>query len=63
MATNVSSLVFSVRITRAAAAKDDPVSEGDMTGEALINAMQSSPYHDTNVEPEREPMPIRDISL
>ena len=33
------------------------------TGEALIKAMQASPYRDLDVESRREPMPVRDISL
>jgi prevent-host-death family protein len=36
---------------------------GNVTGEALIKAMQASPYRDVNIEPKREPMPVRDISL
>ncbi len=37
--------------------------KGDVTGEALIKAMQASPFGDLNIEPKREPMPVRDISL
>ncbi len=37
--------------------------KGDVTGEALIKAMQASPYRDVSIEPKREPMPVRDISL
>lgn len=37
--------------------------KGNVTGEALIKAMQASPYRDMNIEPTREPMPVRDISL
>lgn len=36
---------------------------GNVTGEALIKAMQASPYRDVDIEPAREPMPVRDISL
>lgn len=36
---------------------------GNMTGEALIKAMQASPYRDVNIEPKRKPMPVRDTSL
>ena len=36
---------------------------GSVTGEALIKAMQASPYRNVNIEPKREPMPVRDISL
>lgn len=31
------------------------------TGEALIAAMQASPYHDVDLEAPREPMPVRDV--
>jgi len=37
--------------------------KGDVTGEALIKAMQASPYRDVSIEPKREPMRVRDISL
>ena len=36
---------------------------GNVTGDALIKAMQASPYRDVNIEPKREPMPVREISL
>jgi prevent-host-death family protein len=36
---------------------------GDVTGKALIQAMQASPYRDTSIETRREPMPVRDVSL
>lgn len=37
--------------------------KGDVTGEALIEAMQASPWRDVDIEPNREPMPVRDIPL
>jgi prevent-host-death family protein len=37
--------------------------KGDLTGEALIAAMQASPYRDIEIEPRRAPMPVREISL
>jgi prevent-host-death family protein len=37
--------------------------KGDRTGEALIAAMQASPYRDIDIEPRREPMPVRDVKL
>lgn len=37
--------------------------KGSMTGEALIKAMQASPYRGVDIEPRREPMPARDIPL
>ncbi len=37
--------------------------KGSVTGEALIAAMQASPHRDVSIEPRREPMPVRDVSL
>ncbi|MBU3888988.1 type II toxin-antitoxin system Phd/YefM family antitoxin [Methylosinus sporium] len=37
--------------------------EGERTGEALIAAMQSSPYRDIDIEPRRERAPVRDVEL
>jgi prevent-host-death family protein len=37
--------------------------KGDQTGQALIAAMQASPYRDINIEPGRTPMPVRDVTL
>jgi prevent-host-death family protein len=37
--------------------------KGDVTGEALIAAMQASPYRDIDIEPKRAPMPLRDVTL
>lgn len=45
------------------AAEDFRRLKGDVTGEALIAAMQASPYRDVDIAPKREPMPVRDISL
>lgn len=45
------------------AAEDFRRMKGDVTGEALIAAMQASPYRDVDIAPQREPMPVRDISL
>jgi prevent-host-death family protein len=36
---------------------------GNVSGEALIKAMQASPYRDIDITPQREPMPVRDIHL
>lgn len=36
---------------------------GDITGEALIAVMQASPHRNVSIEPKREPMPVRDVSL
>jgi prevent-host-death family protein len=37
--------------------------KGDISGKALIDAMQASPYRDIDVEPERTPMPVRKVSV
>jgi prevent-host-death family protein len=37
--------------------------KGSATGEALIKAMQASPYRDLDLEPKREPMPVRGVLL
>lgn len=36
---------------------------GNVTGNALIEAMQSSPHREIELEPGRTPMPVRDVSL
>jgi len=37
--------------------------KGNVTGKALIVAMQASPHRDVEVEPKRGPLPVRDVSL
>jgi prevent-host-death family protein len=37
--------------------------KGDRTGEALIAAMQASPYRDIDIKPERDRMPVRGVEL
>ena len=37
--------------------------KGGLTGQALIDAMQSSPHRDIAVEPKRFAMPVRDVDL
>jgi prevent-host-death family protein len=37
--------------------------KGSVTGQALIDAIQASPYRDVDIEPERGTMPVRDVSL
>ena len=37
--------------------------KGDRTGEALVAALQASPYRDIDIEPERQAMPVRDVDL
>ncbi len=37
--------------------------KGERTGEALIAAMQASPYRDIDIEPARERSPVRDVVL
>jgi prevent-host-death family protein len=37
--------------------------KGDLTGEALIAAMQASPARDIDLTPMRAPFPVRDVTL
>jgi prevent-host-death family protein len=37
--------------------------KGDLTGEALVAAMQASPYREIDVEPRRFRSPVRDATL
>lgn len=37
--------------------------KGNHTGQALIDAMQASPHRDIEIEPQRMPMPVRDMIL
>ncbi len=37
--------------------------KGDLTGEALIAAMQASPAREIDIEPRRTPLPVRDVTL
>ena len=37
--------------------------KGGTTGQALIEALQKSPYREIDIEPARIPMPVRDVEL
>lgn len=37
--------------------------KGNPTGHALIEAMQASPYRESDIEPRRDRLPVRDVSL
>lgn len=37
--------------------------KGDCTGEALLVAMQASPYRDVDIAPPRSLLPVRDVVL
>ena len=37
--------------------------KGDVTGALLIDAMRASPSRAIDIEPERHPMPVRDVKL
>lgn len=37
--------------------------QGADTGQRLIDALQQSPHRDSEIEPARQPMPVRDVSL
>lgn len=45
------------------AAEDFRRLKGDQSGRALIDALQSSPYRDVEIEPSRAPMPVRVVTL
>lgn len=37
--------------------------QGAVTGQTLIDALQSSPYREFEIEPERGPASVRDVNL
>ena len=37
--------------------------KGNLTAQALIDALQASPHREIELEPPRLPMPVRDVSL
>ena len=37
--------------------------KGNLTGQALIEAIQASPFRDTEIETGRGPLPVRDVSF
>ncbi len=37
--------------------------KGDLTGRALIDAVQSSPHREIELDPGRVPMPVRGVAL
>ena len=37
--------------------------KGGLTGQALVDALQSSPYPELEIEPQRAAMPVRDVQL
>ena len=37
--------------------------KGDLTGQALVAALQASPHRDVDIEPRRTPMPVRGVRL
>jgi len=37
--------------------------QGDLTGRALVDAIQASPHRDLVIETARAAMPVRDVSL
>jgi hypothetical protein len=40
-----------------------PETDVALTGAALVAAMQASPYRDVDLRPEREPVPVRDVTF
>ena len=37
--------------------------KGTLSGQALVDAFQASPFRDIKIEPRRTAMPVRDVSL
>jgi prevent-host-death family protein len=37
--------------------------KGSVTGQALVEAMQASPHRESDIEPRRSPMRVRDVTL
>ena len=37
--------------------------KGNLTGQVLVDAMQTSPQSDIDIEPRRASMPVRDLAL
>jgi prevent-host-death family protein len=37
--------------------------KGELTGDALIAALQASPFRDIDIAPSRTPMPVRGVDL
>ncbi len=37
--------------------------QGDLSGAALIAALQASPHRELNIEPRRSRLPVRDVEL
>ena len=37
--------------------------KGTLTGNALVEAMQASPHRESEIQPRRSPMPVRDMAL
>ena len=37
--------------------------KGELTGAALVAAMQASPFQEVELEPKRMPMPVRTVGL
>jgi prevent-host-death family protein len=52
-----------VRPPDVSTAFDDERKPDEPTGDALIRAIQASPYRDIDVEPDRAPLPVRGVEL
>ena len=37
--------------------------KGNLTGQALVDALEASPYRELDIEPQRTAMPVRDVKL
>ena len=45
------------------AAEDFNRLKGQRTGDRLVAALQASPFREIDIDPGREPMPVRDVGL
>ena len=52
-------------MTRTVKSPPDPDDKSPLkpSGEALIAAIQASPHREIELEPERMPMPVREVSV
>ena len=47
----------------ASAIGNPPIYNRALTAKAFVAALQASPHRDIDIEPERVPMPVRDVAL
>ena len=52
-----------IQALKSAPTIEDDARLADKTGAELVAAMQASPYRETDLEPRRDPMPVRDVAF